>query len=68
MDFTFSKGFFENMLRVSTGVKNIFNVTTVPAVGGTSGGGHGSGGNGMESIGWGTTFFLKLSLNFNKIK
>jgi outer membrane receptor for ferrienterochelin and colicins len=68
MDFTFSKGFFENLLRVSTGVKNIFDVTTVPAVGGTSGGGHGSGGNGMESIGWGRTFFLKLSINFNKIK
>ena len=69
MDFTFSKGFHENLLRVSTGVKNIFNVTTVPATGGVTGGGaHGSGGNGSESISWGRTFFLKLSINFNKIK
>jgi outer membrane receptor for ferrienterochelin and colicins len=69
MDFTFSKGFLDNLLRVSTGVKNIFNVVTVPATGGVSGGGaHGSGGNGSESIGWGRTVFLKLSINFNKVK
>jgi outer membrane receptor for ferrienterochelin and colicins len=69
MDFTFSKGFFENLLRVSTGVKNIFDVTTVPATGAVgSGGAHGSGGNGSESIGWGRTVFLKLSLNFMKNK
>jgi outer membrane receptor for ferrienterochelin and colicins len=68
MDFTITKGFIENLIRVSAGIKNIFNVTTVPAVGGTSGGGHGTGGNGMESIGWGRTVFVKLSVNFNKIK
>jgi outer membrane receptor for ferrienterochelin and colicins len=69
MDLTFSKGFLDNLLRVSTGVKNIFNVTTVPSTGNISGGGaHGSGGNGSESIGWGRTFFFKLSINFNKIK
>jgi len=69
MDFTFSKGFLESMLRVSTGVKNIFDVTTVPATGGVSGGGaHGSGGNGSDAISWGRTFFLKLTLTFNKIK
>jgi outer membrane receptor for ferrienterochelin and colicins len=68
MDFTFSKGFMENLYRVSAGVKNIFNVITVPATGGISGGGaHGSGGA-SESIGWGRTFFVKLSINFNKKK
>jgi outer membrane receptor for ferrienterochelin and colicins len=68
MDFTFTKGFLESLIRVSAGIKNIFNVTTVPAVGGISGGGHGTGGNGMESIGWGRTVFVKLSVNFNKTK
>jgi outer membrane receptor for ferrienterochelin and colicins len=69
MDFTFSKGFLDNLVRVSTGVKNIFNVTTVTATGNISGGGaHGSGGNGAQSINWGRTFFLKLTLNFNKTR
>jgi len=72
MDFTCSKGFAKSLVRLSAGVKNIFNVTTTPAVGtGTTGGGgaHGSGGgDGPQAIAWGRTFFVSLALNFNKIK
>lgn len=65
MDFTATKGFWMNRIRVSAGVKNIFDVTTVPASG--MSGGHGSGGDAMN-IAWGRTFFLKLNFTFNKYK
>jgi outer membrane receptor for ferrienterochelin and colicins len=65
MDFTASKGFWNNRIRLSTGVKNIFNTTTIPSTGG--GGAH-SGGGGSTNIGWGRTVFLKLSLQINKYK
>ena len=65
MDITAVKAFWENRIRVSAGVKNLFNVTTVPASGivGT----HGSGSDGMN-IGWGRTFFVKFTFTFNKYK
>jgi len=65
MDFTATKGFWSNRIRLSTGIKNIFNVTTVPATGIT--GGHGSGGDGMN-IAWGRSFFLKFTFIFNQYK
>jgi len=65
MDFTASKGFWENRIRLSAGIKNIFNVTTVPATGMV--GTHGSGGDAMN-IGWGRTFFIRFSFTFNKYK
>ncbi len=65
MDITAAKGFWENRIKLSAGVKNIFNVTTVPASGMV--GTHGSGGDAMN-IGWGRTFFLKFSFTFNKYK
>lgn len=65
MDFTASKGFWDNRIRLSTGVKNIFNTTTIPSTGG--GGAHGSGG-GSANIGWGRTVFLKLSFQINQYK
>lgn len=66
MDFTATKGFFEGRLRLSAGIKNIFNVTTIPSTGST-GGGHGGGG-GSNNISWGRTFFAKVSFQFNKYK
>ncbi|MEI7499462.1 MAG: TonB-dependent receptor [Bacteroidota bacterium] len=66
MDFTASKGFWNSRIRLSAGVKNIFNTTTIPTTGGT-GGAH-SGGDGGMNIGWGRTLFLKLSFQFNKYK
>ena len=71
MDFTCVKGFVKSRIRLSAGVKNIFNITTTTAVGTGSGGGgaHGSGGgNGPQAVAWGRSFFVSLSLNFNKIK
>ena len=67
LDFTAVKGFLENRIRLSAGVKNILNVTAVPAVG-MSGGAHTGGGGGSQAIGYGRTVFLKLSVNFNKAK
>ncbi|MEI7727075.1 MAG: TonB-dependent receptor [Bacteroidota bacterium] len=65
MDFTASKGFWNNRVRLSTGVKNIFNTIVVPTTGG-QGGAH-SGGSG-NNIAWGRSVFLKLSFQFNKYK
>jgi len=65
MDFTATKMFWENRIRLSAGVKNIFNVTTVPATGMV--GVHGSGNDGMN-IAWGRTIFLRFSFTFNKYK
>jgi outer membrane receptor for ferrienterochelin and colicins len=65
MDFTASKGFWNNRIRLSAGVKNIFNTIIVPTTG-SQGGTH-SGGNG-RNIAWGRTAFLKLSFQFNKYK
>jgi len=65
MDFTASKGFWDNRIRLSAGVKNIFNNTVVPTTG-SQGGAH-SGGNGSY-ITWGRTVFVKISFQFNKYK
>ena len=66
MDFTASKGFWDNKIRLSAGIKNIFNTTTIPSSGGNTGA-H-SGGDGSANIGWGRTVFVKLSFQFNKYK
>ncbi|MCX6248741.1 MAG: TonB-dependent receptor [Bacteroidetes bacterium] len=65
MDLTAAKGFWKQRIRISTGVKNIFDVKSVPSTGvmGT----HGSGGD-ASNISWGRTFFLRLSLVINKYK
>jgi len=64
MDFTLQRSFFKNRLTVGAGVKNIFNNTTIPAVGGT--GGVHTGGGGDYPIGWGRTVFLQAAVNFNQ--
>ncbi|MCX6279763.1 MAG: TonB-dependent receptor [Bacteroidetes bacterium] len=66
MDLTASKGFLNNRIRLSFGMKNIFNTTTIPTTGGI--GGIHSGGDGNMSIGYGRTVFAKLSFLFNKYK
>ncbi|MEI7980765.1 MAG: TonB-dependent receptor [Bacteroidota bacterium] len=66
MDFTATKGFWNNRIRLSAGVKNIFNTVTIPATGGGNGG-HGNGDGGMN-ISWGRTLFAKLTFQFNKYK
>ncbi len=66
MDITVAKGFWNQRIRLSTGVKNLFDTRTIPATG-VSSGAHTSGSN-STNIDWGRTFFVRLSLNFNKYK
>jgi outer membrane receptor for ferrienterochelin and colicins len=67
LDFTASKGFFENKLKLSAGMKNIFNTTSVQAIG-VNGGVHTGGGGESQAIGYGRTVFVKLSVNLNQSK
>jgi len=64
MDITLQKFLFSNKLVIGGGVKNIFDVQDVEASA-VAGGAHSGGGSGY-SIGWGRSFFLKLSYNFIK--
>jgi outer membrane receptor for ferrienterochelin and colicins len=68
LDFTASKGFWNSRIRLSAGIKNIFNVTTIPTTGIAIGGGHSGGGDGGMNVAWGRTFFIRLSMQFNKYK
>jgi outer membrane receptor for ferrienterochelin and colicins len=63
MDFTVQKSFLKNRLTIGTGVKNIFNNTTIPATG--SGGVH-TGGTDSAPVGWGRTVFVQAAVNFDK--
>jgi outer membrane receptor for ferrienterochelin and colicins len=64
MDFTMQKSLLKDRLTIGAGVKNIFNNTTIPAVGGSAGV-HTSGG-GDYPVGWGRTVFVQAAVNFNK--
>ena len=68
LDFTAGKGFWNNRIRLSAGVKNIFNTTTIPTSGVSVGGGHGGSADGGMNIAWGRTVFVKLSFQFNQYK
>jgi outer membrane receptor for ferrienterochelin and colicins len=63
MDISLIKRFFNRRLVASTGVKNLFDNKTIPAVG--AGGGVHSGGS-STMIGWGRTFFLKIAYSFRQ--
>jgi outer membrane receptor for ferrienterochelin and colicins len=64
MDLNVSVKLFNQKVRISSGVKNLFNNTSL---GGISGGsGHG-GGDGVSSlVGWGRTYFLGVNYYFTK--
>jgi len=64
MDITLNKYFFNRTLTLSTGVKNLFDVKTVNALGATTGGVH-TGGSG-SLVGYGRSFFVSLSYGFRK--
>lgn len=66
LDISFMKRFFQNKLTVSTGAKNLFDVTMVDAAGGT--GGVHTGGGGAVPVGWGRSYFIKLSLHLSKFE
>jgi len=64
MDFNLAFKIFKQRIRLSTGVKNIFNNTQL--LGTTGGSGHG-GGEGVSSlVGWGRTYFVGIKYNFTK--
>jgi len=64
MDLNFSLKLLRQQLRLSTGVKNIFNNTRLVGTG--EGSGHG-GGDGISSlVGWGRTYFVGVNYYFTK--
>ena len=63
LDLTLSKSLFRERLSLSTGVKNIFDVTLVNSLGNITI--HGSN-NGEALAGYGRTFFIKLGYRFDK--
>ena len=63
-DLTFSKPFFKEQWIIGLGIKNLLNVTSLQANGG-SGAVHGGGGNSLQ-LGMGRVYFLKLDYNFIK--
>jgi len=64
MDMNASVKLFRQQVRLSTGVKNIFNNTRLTGIDGGSG--HG-GGNGVSSlVGWGRTCFVSINYYFTK--
>lgn len=66
MDITVAKGFWNQRIRLSAGVKNVLDTKTIPATG-LNAGAHTSASD-NAFITWGRTFFVRLSLNFNKHK
>jgi outer membrane receptor for ferrienterochelin and colicins len=64
MDLNLSVRLFRQQVRLSTGVKNLFNNTSLVGISG--GTGHG-GGEGVSSlVGWGRTYFLGINYYFTK--
>jgi len=64
MDINFSLKLFRQQLRFTTGIKNLFNNTSLVGVSG--GTGHG-GGDGVSSlVGWGRTYFAGINYYFTK--
>ena len=65
MDITLNKSVWDKRITIGTGVKNLFDVTSV-FNGGGSAQPHSGGGDGSTSIAWGRTYFLRLAYNFVK--
>jgi len=63
MDITFSKNLIKDKLTLSTGVKNLFNITLVNSQGSVDP--HGSSGNSVIT-GYGRSYYIKLSFQFDK--
>ncbi len=63
LDVVIRKGFFKNSFYVTTGMKNILNITNINAF--TQGSAHSSGSD-EQAIGTGRTVFMKLQYQFGK--
>jgi outer membrane receptor for ferrienterochelin and colicins len=61
LNVTMSRPFFKNRLDVSTGGKNLFNNTNITSFG--AGQNVHGGGDGDTPVGWGRTFFIRLTYN-----
>jgi outer membrane receptor for ferrienterochelin and colicins len=64
LNITLSRPFFKNRFDCAIGGKNLFNNTSVISKGIGQGGHNGGGGN--SPVGWGRTFFIKVTYNFLK--
>jgi outer membrane receptor for ferrienterochelin and colicins len=69
MDASVRKSLFKNQFEVTVGARNLFNVTNLQSVqnggGDASGGAHGGGTSTDMMLGYGRSYFLKLSYNLN---
>jgi outer membrane receptor for ferrienterochelin and colicins len=65
LDVTLSRPFLKNSLEIFVGAKNIFDNTNVNSYG-SKGNVHSGGNSGESPVGWGRTFFIRLSYNFIK--
>ncbi|MNK67803.1 Colicin I receptor precursor [compost metagenome] len=70
MDASIRKAFFKNQFEVTLGARNLFNVTNLQSVqngggGDATGGAHGGGTSSDMMLGYGRSYFLKLSYNLN---
>lgn len=63
MDATFSVPLFRDAVRLSSGVKNIFDNKSIAS---TGGGAVHSGGSSSSLLNWGRTYFIKVSYRVNK--
>ncbi len=66
LDVSVSRWFWQNRLNAQFGAKNLFDNTNISISGDTGGGGIHSGGATSAPVGWGRTFFVKLSLSMKK--
>lgn len=65
MDASIRKTFFKNQFEVTVGARNLFDITNVQTIqGGTTGGAHASGSTDLL-LGYGRSYFLKLTYNLN---
>jgi len=64
MDATFTVPLFNSSVRLTSGVKNIFNNKSISSSGG--GAAHSGASNGTSLLNWGRTWFIRASYTFNK--
>ena len=65
LDISVNRSFFDNLLNLAIGAKNLFDVNDIKTSGGASGGVHSSGGA-STPVAWGRTFFASVKFNFSK--
>jgi len=65
LDISVNRPFFDNLLNLAIGAKNLFDVNDIKTSGGAGGGVHSSGGS-STPVAWGRTFFASVKFNFTK--